>query len=136
MHLNVPENNNDATLLFNLIQHGQEDQTAKMQARVLKCLAFSKKRNRTLGLRFNNTIPARHLLTVSGLQATEFRKLLEASYLQKLSKRALIKTLRVARTLADIDLQAKISEAHLRSAYDWQAESAAQERGDFAIGLQ
>ena len=136
IHLNVPENNNDATLLFNLIQHGQEDQTAKMQARVLKCLAFSKKRNHTLGLRFNNTIPARHLLKVSGLQAAEFRKLLEANYLQKLSKRALIKTLRVARTLADIDLQTKVSEAHLRSAYDWQAESAAQERGDFAIGLQ
>ena len=73
---------------------------------------------------------------MSGLQAAEFRKLLEASYLQKLSKRALIKTLRVARTLADIELQDKLSEAHLRRAYAWQAESAAQDRGDFAIGLQ
>ena len=136
MHLNVPENKNDTTLLFNLIEHGGEEQTAKMQARVSKCLAFSKKRNSALGLRFNNTIPARQLLAVSGLSSAKFRKLLDASYLQKLSKRALIKTLRVARTLADIELQEQVSEAHLRSAYDWQAEAAAQERGDFAIGLQ
>ena len=136
MHVNVPENKHDAALLFDLIEQGCEDQTAKMQARVLQCLAFSKKRNNVLGLRFNNTIPARQLLTVSGLSAKQFRKLLEASYLQKLSKRALIKTLRVARTLADIELQEKISEQHLRDAYSWQAESAALERGDFAIGLQ
>ena len=136
IHLNVPENKHDAALLFDLIEHGCEDQTTKMQARVLRCLAFSKKRNNALGLRFNNTIPARQLLAVSGLPATEFRKLLTASYLQKLSKRALIKTLRVARTLADIELQEKISEEHLRSAYSWQSEAAAHERGDFAIGLQ
>lgn len=136
IHLNVPENKHDTTLLFDLIEHGCEDQTAKMQARVAQCLAFSKKRNRALGLRFNNTIPARQLLAVSGLPAAVFRKLLAASYLQKLSKRALIKTLRVARTLADIELQERLSEEHLRSAYSWQAEAAAQERGDFAIGLQ
>lgn len=136
IHLNVPENKNDTTLLFDLIEHGCEDQTTKMQTRVLKCLEFSKKRNHALGLRFNNTIPARQLLAVSGLSSAKFRQLLDASYLQKLSKRALIKTLRVARTLADIELQERMTEEHVRSAYGWQAEAAAQERGDFAIGLQ
>ena len=136
IHLNVPENKHDTTLLFDLIEHGREDQTVKMQERVLKCLAFSKKRNNALGLRFNNTIPARQLLTVSGLPSEKFRQLLTASYLQKLSKRALLKTMRVARTLADIELQEQMSEEHVRSAYSWQAEAAAQERGDFAIGLQ
>ncbi len=135
MHLNVIENKHDTTLLFDLIEHGGANQTAKMQARVSKCLAFSKKRNSALGSHFNNTIPARQLLAASGLSAAEFRKLLATSYLQKLSKRALIKTLRVTRTLADIELQEKISEQHLRSAYNWQAEAAARERGDFAIGL-
>ena len=136
IHVNVPENKHDTTLLFDLIEHGCEEQTTKMQARVLKCLEFSKKRNNALGLHFNNTIPARQLLAVSGLPSKQFRQLLSASYLQKLSKRALIKTLRVARTLADIDLQEQLSEKHVRSAYHWQAEAAAQERGDFAIGLQ
>ena len=38
MHLNVPENDNDAAMLFNSISSNtdKEDQTAKMQARVLK----------------------------------------------------------------------------------------------------
>lgn len=135
IHLNVPENKNDSSLLFDLIEHGREDQTAKMQERVQKCLAFGRKRNHKLGIRFNNTIPARHLLAVSGLPSVEFRKLLDAKYLQKLSKRALIKTLRVARTLADIELQETLSATHLQNAYSWQAESAAHARGDYAIGL-
>lgn len=135
MHINVAEKNNDAAVLFDLIDRGTDDQTSAMRARVQKCLAFGRERNKTSGCIFNSTIPARHLMTASNLSAPEFKSLLGTKFLRTLSKRSLLKTLRVARTLADLDLSPPITPAHLQEAYTWQAESAARERGDFAIGL-
>lgn len=135
LHINIPENKNDASMLFDLFDDRRADQTTAMQARVTECSEFSKKRNIPLGLRFNNTIPAKQLLAVSGLSMTAFKKLLEQKFLQSLNKRSLLKTLRVARTIADLDLEPKLALEHVEQAYCWQAEAAAQARGDFALGL-
>ena len=135
MHINVAEKKNDSAMLFDLIDQGTGDQTSALHTRVQECLAFNRERNKTIGCTFNSTIPARHLMTASNLSAVEFKRLLATKFLQTLSKRSLLKTLRVARTLADLDLSATLTPAHLQEAYTWQAESASRERGDFAIGL-
>ena len=136
MHVNVTETRNDPAMLLDLMDDGaKRDQTKQIQARVDECLLFATSRNKQLGLQFNNTIPAKYLLQVSKLSAKQFQSLLQQQFLRTLSKRSLLKTLRVARTLADLDLCAEITLPHLREAYSWQAEAAGKERGDDALGL-
>ena len=134
IHINVAEQKNDHTLLLDLAGN-DDDTTSRMQASVAESLAFSLQRNHKLGLNYNNTIPAKQLLRVSCLSLADFQKLLKQKFLQGLSKRSLLKTLRVARTIADLELKERVELRHLREAYSWQAESAGKERGDDAIGL-
>ena len=134
IHVNVAEQKDDPTMLLNLAD-SDDDQTARMQTCVAESLAFSLQRNQKLGLSYNNTIPAKQLLRVSCLSLADFQKLLTQKFLQGLSKRSLLKTLRVARTIADLELKERVELQHLREAYSWQAESAGRERGDDAIGL-
>ena len=47
-----------------------------------------------------------------------------------MSNRAIIKALRVARTLADLDESPAIREQDLEQAWAWQVEASAQERGE------
>ena len=134
IHINVAEQKDDPSLLLDLAD-SDDDQTSRMQASVAESLNFSLHRNQKLGLHYNNTIPAKQLLRVSCLSLVDFQKLLTQKFLQGLSKRSLLKTLRVARTIADLELKERVELRHLREAYSWQAESAGRERGDDAIGL-
>ena len=54
---------------------------------------------------------------------------------QTASQRSLIRSVRIARTLADIHDREKINSSDLIQAWKWQPESAAHARGDFALGL-
>ena len=49
---------------------------------------------------------------------------------RSISARGLVRALRVARTLADLDTVEVVGNEHFRQALMWQAEAAARDRGD------
>ena len=53
-----------------------------------------------------------------------------ADVCRSISARGLVRALRVARTLADLDTVEVVGHEHFRQALSWQAEAAARERGD------
>jgi predicted ATPase with chaperone activity len=66
----------------------------------------------------------------SACTAEQFDSLLEIFIPLRLSNRAILRSLRVARTLADLDGSLAIRTQHVRKAVSWQAVMAARERGE------
>lgn len=131
MHVNMPEPEFDtASLFLKLGETVQRDQTARMRVVVERVRQLSSARNRPLGVVFNADLRARHLADVSGLSHQEFAQLVNRLLPRSASSRSVLRCLRVARTLADVDGSEVMREEHLDQAWRWQAERAAQERGE------
>jgi len=137
MHLNIPESAHDpADMLLQLHETQLESQTARLRQQVAKGRTFGRARNKALGLEFNHQLRAKHIVTASGLDRSAFTGLVRQVSAQDVSQRSLLRTLRVARTLADIDESPVIDKLHLLEAWRWQAEEAAKERGEHAFRMQ
>ena len=95
-----------------------------MQAR-----QFQIARNHQFGISFNRDLQAKDIITASGLPAAEFAKMIDSHLPKGLGNRTMLRSLRVARTLADIDLSEKIREADIKQAQFWQKDQAALDRG-------
>jgi magnesium chelatase family protein len=131
MHVNMPEPEFDtASLFLKLGETVQRDQTARMRLVVERVRQLSEARNRPLGVVFNADLRARHLADVSGLGHHDFAQLVNRLLPRSASSRSVLRCLRVARTLADVDGREVMGEEHLDQAWRWQAERAAQERGE------
>lgn len=133
--------------------------TAELRERVQEALAFARSRNRSLGIEesasgavmYNSRVPDRILrnapeflgrkgadpvaeLTaelLSGATGREGERAIQAC--RSISARGLIRSLRVARTLADLDTVEAVGYEHFRQAVLWQAGAAALERGDLGF---
>ncbi len=157
IHFNMPER---GTFTRELIGAGLPGKTSKLTSeelreRVLAARDFAARRNKALGLgsrtpACNARTPDQVLRGVPGFLgrtgADPVQELIEEvvargtdrdgaralETCQSSSARGLVRALRVARTLADLDTVEVVGYEHFRQALLWQAGAAAIERGDLS----
>jgi magnesium chelatase family protein len=130
IHFNVPELEQPAIQLFASPGNAPKGQTEKLRESVARCVDFAAVRHAELGVRANAEITADQMPAASACTAEQFDSLLEIFIPLRLSNRAILRSLRVARTLADLDGSLAIRTQHVRKAVSWQAVMAARERGE------
>ncbi|MBP6217995.1 MAG: ATP-binding protein [Oligoflexales bacterium] len=137
VHVTFKENvSSHSSLFFELNKKRQgPSQTLEMGLKVLRARGFGLERNSRIGVRYNRDIPAEQMIHISGLEADAFQNLMEESLPQNLGKRGLVRSLRLARSLADLEERPCINKVDLTQALAWLPESCAKERGDSAYGL-
>ena len=136
LHINVPEQRAESAAVFVDLDQGQAGkQTERLQRIVQQARDIALQRNCQFGVEFNRDLPPQTLIAASGLQHGEFASLVNSLIPRSASNRAVVRCLRVARTLADLRSQAVLERTDIEQAWSWQAEPAARERGEMAHGL-
>jgi magnesium chelatase family protein len=135
LHLNVPESEEDSAGLFlRLAKDEGGSQTERMLATVKAARALAAARNQAFGVTYNSELPAKDLLSASRLGREDFAKWVSQIIPASASSRAVLRTLRVARTLADLDGEEVLRREDIAAAWHWQAEPAARARGEYLMG--
>ena len=135
IHINIPESKEKKSKLFLHTQNQKVSKTKIMSEQVLQAREFSRKRNKDLGVSLNCDLEAKHIILASGLSEGDFSELIDRNVPRFTSSRGVVRAMRVARTLADLDLSFCIRERDVRMALKWQADGAAKERGESSPGL-
>ncbi len=132
VHFNMPETSEATADLFLKLHDParSEGRTHRLAAAVASARAYGAARNEAVGARYNRDLTAEHLVSVSGLSPSRFETLVNESFPKSASRRSVIRSLRVARTLADLDGEAAIRSADLGLSWSWTAEGAARSRGE------
>ena len=131
IQLNMPEPDMGSSDMFlHLATVPSRSKTQELAARVREARDRAEQRNAAFELIFNRDLNAQHLLAASGLSSDAFAGLIHKVFPASASSRAVIRTLRVARTLADLAASPVLRLVDLRTAWSWQAESAAKQRGE------
>ncbi len=133
IHFNVPEPDQPAIQLFASPENAPKGQTQKLREAVERCVEFAGPRHAELGVKSNSEISADQMPRASGCAAREFESLVDIFIPLRLSNRAILRSLRVARTLADSGGSEAIRIPHVRQAVSWQAVMAAKERGERSV---
>ena len=136
LHINVPESQTkSADLFLGLSERSSGSLTEKMRTAVSRAREQAYERNKAYGCRVNRDLPAAMLLAASGLSAGEFTAVVNGIIPRSASNRSVLRSLRVARTLADIHAREAIAAQDVAQAWSWQAEEAAHERGEMVHSL-
>ena len=114
---------------------GKRRSTEDLAQQVAEARAFAAARNARAGIELNRMIEARHVLELSGIPAGELDSMVASVAAPTIGGRALLRMLRVARTLADLEGRAAIAREDLVLAAGWQADAAAAARGESIEGL-
>ena len=124
IHFNMPETDISTTnLLVRLSQTGKPRRTETLVNRVRHARDMAQARNLRFGKSpFNKDIAAKHLVAVSGLSEQKFASILDEHSKSHSSARAIVKALKVARTLADLEQSHMIQDHHIREAMSWQSD--------------
>ncbi len=130
IHINFPEFNDDKSSILRALNPQRESQTASMRNQVVAARKLAVERNREFGCLLNRDLKAQHLVRASGLAESEFGDLIEAKIKHGSSVRSVIKSLKVARTIADVDQSQVVQAQHFEQAWRWQHDNAARERGE------
>ncbi len=131
MHINVSEPRQNAGEIFIALSDREIiSRTDDMRKKVSQSLEYSISRNQKLGVNYNSELSAEQLVQVSGHHVKDFSKLIDRVIPSTASNRSMLRCLRVARTLADLDPSEKMLDSHLEKAWSWQAEPAAIARGE------
>jgi len=133
IHLNMPELPGAAASMFLRLHKGGGKTTARLSQRVAAARAFAAERNARLGVAVNRDLPADRLIAASHMEPDEFGALVNGVIPGSTSNRSTIRALRVARTLADLDGSLRVRAEDLEQAWVWQAEKAAEERGELLL---
>jgi magnesium chelatase family protein len=134
LHFNMPETQNSGQSMFASLS-SLPGQTKTLSRIVEKARAFAMSRNRQFGRQLNDELSADELIPASKLGEAEFLKLIEPYAERSLTRRSLIRALRVARTLADLRSDDQLQPRDLAQAWSWQKEAVSQGRGDEAYGF-
>jgi magnesium chelatase family protein len=123
----------DIKLAFDRVQYSMEDffgqislssdRTARMSNQVKAAREQAERRNLQWSVTFNRDLPSKDLLTACRLEEKAFLKILRKYTRSTPSQRSVIRALRVARTLADLDDRDAVQEADLATAFGWQSYS-------------
>lgn len=131
IHINVPERRADNGLLFvELARDNRESFTSSLKERVLRAREQSSLRMAETGVAFNGMLKGSQILRVSRLPEGELRRLINKTMPRAASPRTVLRCLRVARTLADLDGCEQLAGLHLDEAYQWLPEPCAAARGE------
>lgn len=135
VHLNMPETSEATADLFLKLHDParSEGRTRRLADAVAAARAYAAGRNEAVGARYNRDLTAEHLVTVSGLAPARFATLVNETFPKTASRRSVIRSLRVARTLADLDGEPAIRREDLGLSWSWTAEGAAQGRGEAIV---
>jgi magnesium chelatase family protein len=129
IHVNMEEPSNQTATLF-AHQCLTQNKTTKMRAVVAQARERSQARSVSTGATLNRDIPSVHVLNTFGRTAGESLKMIEQIIPSHASARSLIRCLRVARTIADVENRDAVLKADIERAWGWQAWSAARQRGE------
>src|SRR5690606_2453534 len=122
IHFNMPENMDSAARIFLELECPKEaSTTAGMALRVSEARSFGGDRNLSFGVEHNRDIKACDMIKASGLTSDEFARIVGAVLPVQASSRSVIRSLRVARSIADLRASAKISRNDLLRSWSWQA---------------
>ncbi len=130
IHFNMPESDQPAIQLFARPEHSPIGQTQRLREAVLSSLAFAQCRNESLGVQHNSELSADLMPAAAACTQQQFDDLLANLLPMRLSNRAILRCLRVARSLADCEASSSIKAGHVRQAASWQSSVAARERGE------
>jgi magnesium chelatase family protein len=136
LHVNVPEPTAASPDIFlALARAAALGRTAVMRTQVEAARAAALVRNAAFGVTFNRDLAPRHLVAAAGLSPETFAAIVTRYAPKAATSRSIVRAVRVARTLADLDGVAAVREEDVVAAWAWQAEKAAQERGEDVLGL-
>lgn len=101
---------------------------------VLAARSFAEKRNSSLNIRYNRDLKASHINQASGLSSSKLKGLIEDYTPKHATRRSLLRSLRLARTLADIEQKEVVSGKHLKQAWVW-LPSGDEISGEFSTSI-
>jgi len=137
LHFNVPESVAPIAELFISLGADKEDsQTLRMARKVAAARVAAESRNEKYGVVLNRDLPAVHLVEATGLTPKSFIEIVNTYIPKSASRRVVMRCLRVARTLADLEGSTTLRGEDVAQAWRWQSASAAAERGDDLSGLR
>jgi magnesium chelatase family protein len=130
IHFNMPSAERDHSTLFSTFRSdSNQSKTDLLRHKVQEARRFGTHRRRGVE-QVNSSIPTVELMQQCGHTEKVFVDLLSKNYSSEISSRSVMRSLRVARTLADIDASVKVEEEHIQEASGWLALNAARERGE------
>lgn len=138
IHINLDERQTrSADLLESLSRREREASkiSRNLSETVKAAREFSVNRNKKWDLHYNAELKTEHLIEATELSTREFKLLLSQFNLDKLTNRSMLKVLRVARTLGDLELSREVRTQDLSKALSWTSDSCAKSRGDLAYGF-
>ena len=138
IHVNLSENLKKPLSLLTSLGSQQREKskiTRNLREKVKKAREFSEKRNAKWKLSVNAELKAENIIEAFGSSEKEFNLLLSQLNLDKLTNRSMLKVLKVARTLSDLELSPKVQVEHIKKALSWSSHSCAKGRGDLAYGF-
>jgi predicted ATPase with chaperone activity len=106
-----------------------------MKAKVQRARQQATERNKEFGCVVNRDLPATMIVAASGLSSAAFAATVNEVIPRSASNRSVLRSLRVARTLADVHERESICLWDVAQAWRWQAEEAAHERGEMVRSL-
>jgi magnesium chelatase family protein len=125
MHLSFEERKVDShEFLTCLMQSSLSGRTSRMRASVMIGRDRARRRNHRWNVESNRELPPKSLVQVSGLTQNHFDQLIRATIPTTASNRNIVKAIRVARSLADLNDREEIDESDLKLSWGWQAEPA------------
>lgn len=134
LHVNMTENH-AGRRIEQLSRAHFGDVTRFLRERVTQARAFSAERNLKFGVRLNADLPAQYLSDVLGLNVDETHAQVRRRIPAHASTRAMVRCLRVARTLADLEGRVRVNEEDIARSWGWQAMPSAVARGEH-LGLE
>lgn len=131
IHFNSPEPQSDHSHMFLRLKDGDSiGQTASLREHISQARDRAAFRNRKYGCKVNSQIKAKFLMEATCLSSKSFEELIHQFTRPSSSPRSVVKCLRLARTLADLDDESQVSESHFKMAWNWQEETSALDRGE------
>lgn len=131
IHLNMPEP--DDQFQFLRPEPGV-DMTRQLAADIERGREFGRARNQRWNVEYNCDLESKDIVAASGLTGSKLEELLVRVTSIRASSRSILRTVRVARTLADLRGDSAITDGDLQQAWQWQPEMAARSRGDEVFG--
>lgn len=130
IHFNMPEPVQPAVQLFHRSDQTPAGQTLMLRERVRQVLETMRERNENLGVRANAFIDTDQIQEALACSQKIFDGFIDRLLPRRLSNRAIIRCLRVARTLADLERRKEVQEGDILLAANWTPGMAARDRGE------
>jgi len=135
LHVRMPDQPGARSDIFlQLKEREGASLTRKLADTVRSARDFGAKRNEKIGARFNRDLKADQLVEASGLASLDFKKIVDSCTPKYATRRAVIRSLRVARTLADLETRENIQANHIMQAWKWLPDSS-DRKEDYAYGI-